>query len=498
MLKLNPLFADGAVLCRGREIPVFGSAEDGAAVSAELRDAHGVLLGRGAATAVSGRFLLYLPPQEAQTGCELTVTSGAETARCRDVAVGEVWLAGGQSNMEMALVNADGGPAEIAAHDDALLRFFDVPRWARDCPEADAAFDAVRWQKAAPGAAGGVSAVAYWFAKRRRADTGAPVGIIDCWWGGTSVTCWLDGETLAATAAGQTYLREWAEKSEGVTMDAYLAAEKIFTDNLDAWNRRVAQVKTALPPDAPWAAIEAEAGPCPWFPPYGPGSQYRPAGLYGTMLRRIMPAGLNGILYYQGEEDACRTDRYDLLMGQLIGLWRRDFRDASLPFLFVQLPGWGGAEDHEAWARLRWQQEEVHRALRSTGLAVTIDLGDRENIHPTDKRPVGERLADQALRVADGADAPESPRVAGIALRGREAALTLSAPVAGEPAGFETMGPDGAWRPAQAEVRGAEILLRSDREITAARYAWLDWPEVKLFGLNGLPLAPWRSEGCWS
>ncbi len=493
MLRLNPLFSDGAVLCRGKEIPVFGEAADGVRVTAALRDARGALLGEGAATAAEGRFLLWLPPQAAQTGCELTASAGGETVRCRDVAVGEVWLAGGQSNMEMALVNADGGPAEIEAHDDGLLRFFEVPKWARACPEAEAAFRGTAWQKMTPGNAGWVSAVAYWFGKRRRADLGVPVGIIDCWWGGTSVTCWLDEETLAATAAGQAYLDEWAEKSAGVTMEAYLEAEKAFMDGMDVWNRRVAEVKAKLAPDAPWAAIEAEAGPCPWYPPYGPGSQYRPAGLYHTMLEKIMPVGLTGGLYYQGEEDACRTDRYDLLMGQLIGLWRRDFRDDALPFLYVQLPGWGGAGDHEAWPRLRWQQEQVCRALRRTALAVTIDLGDRENIHPTDKRPVGERLAALARRVVDGAQAPESPRVTGIALRGREAVLTLSAPVAGKPDGFETLAPDGVWLPARAEVAGDRITLRAENEIRAARYAWLDWPEVSLAGADGLPLAPWRS-----
>ena len=263
MLQVNSLFTDGCVLCRNREIRIFGRADRGARVTARLCAADGTVLGEDTRTADGGGFLLYLPPQRAQTGCTLTVSCGDEAFTAGDVAIGEVWLAGGQSNMELALMNADEGPAEVAAHDDGLLRFFDVPKWARFCDEADAAYAGTRWQKALPGRAAWVSAVAYWFAKKARAHLNVPVGIIDCWWGGTSITCWLSKEALEATAAGQKYLDAYAQKSAGVTMEAYLEAEKAFMDGMDAWNKRVAEAKAALGADAPWAQIEARAGVCP-------------------------------------------------------------------------------------------------------------------------------------------------------------------------------------------------------------------------------------------
>ncbi|MBR4459755.1 MAG: hypothetical protein IKS31_12420 [Clostridia bacterium] len=502
MLELNPLFTDGCVLCRGREIAVFGRAVPGKAVTVRLLDASGAVTGETSCRAeADGGFLAWLPPAEAGTGLCLELESGEERLTVRDVAVGEVFLAGGQSNMELALCNADGGPEEIAAHDDSLLRFFDVPKWARPCPEADEAFASARWQHMTPGNAPWISAVAYWYGRKLRAwlrrEAGdVPVGIIDCWWGGTSVTCWMDEETLRSTEAGRRYLDEWAEKSDGVTMEAYLEAERRFMADLDAWNARVAEVKRELGADAPWAEIEKRAGVCPWYPPYGPGSQYRPAGLYRCMLERIMPVTVTAFLWYQGEEDTCRTDRYDLLMGQLIGLWRERFGgDAERPFLFVQLPGWGGAGDHEAWPRLRLQQQRVADALRGVRLAVTLDLGDRENIHPTDKRPVGERLFGQALAAVYGRAAEEGPRAAALRHLPGAVRVTLTAPIArgSRTDGlFELAGADGVWHPAEVSADGRELTLCSETvpNPRRARYGFFDWPETVLRGENGLPLAP--------
>ena len=496
MLKPCALFTDGAVLARNREIAVFGQADGDRLIRAELRNAGGDVLACGAGCVEGGRFLLHLAPQREQTGCTLTLFAGEDRKEYHDMAIGEVWLAGGQSNMELALMNADGGPEEIAAHDDPMLRFFEVPKWARQCPDADAAFDAARWQPVKPGEAGWVSAVAYWFAKKRRADTGAPVGIIDCWWGGTSITCWMSRETLTETAAGQAYLQADAKKSEGVSMEDYLRKEEIFFNRMAQWNESVAAARKQLPADAPWREVEALAGPCPWDPPAGPGSPYRPAGLYECMLRRVTPVCLTGALYYQGEEDAERTDRYDLLMAQLIALWRHDFRNPELPFLFVQLPGWGGSGNHEAWPRLRLQQDLVYRTVRNTGMAVTIDLGDRENIHPTDKRPVGERLAEQARIVADGLPGEESPRILRAAWRCDHVELSPSAPLDGELTGFEMKDLKGRWHPCETVWDNGNIVLRLPDGgcPRGARYAYLDWPETALSGENSLPLAPWMEE----
>lgn len=126
--KLAPLFGNGAVLCRRKEVRVWGTAADGQTVTGRVMTADGLILSEGICTARDGRFLLHLPPMEQATSCTLTVTCGAETCTSTDISIGEVYLASGQSNMELELQNADEGQDLIAAHDDPLVHYFNVPK----------------------------------------------------------------------------------------------------------------------------------------------------------------------------------------------------------------------------------------------------------------------------------------------------------------------------------------------------------------------------------
>ena len=177
MLRPASLFTDGAVLCRDREIRIFGEADSGAEVSAVLLDRGGNMLAEAACRSRDGRFLLSLCPQEAQTGCRLVLSSGEERAAAEDLAIGDVYLAGGQSNMEMELRNAAGGTE--AAEEDPLLRFFKVPRMALVNEEQQKAVREMRWQPVTRETAGYNSAAATYFGmamRRKRPDI--PVGII--------------------------------------------------------------------------------------------------------------------------------------------------------------------------------------------------------------------------------------------------------------------------------------------------------------------------------
>ena len=500
MLRVAGLFSDGAVLCRRKEIRVFGEVSDGTDVHVRLTDRNGELLAEGGCRGRNGRFLALLRPQEAQTGCRLVIEAGDEHAEAADVAIGEVFLAGGQSNMEMELRSADGGTETIRTHDDPLLRFFNVPRMAVTGPEQHRAMDGARWHTTAPGQGAEDSAVGYFFAETlRRRLSGIPVGIIGCNWGGTSVTCWIGEETLRTEAEGQRYLAEYAERCAGKTMETYLAEEKAFLDIFIPWCNRVDAFR-AEHPGVPWGEIEAACGPSPWNPPAGPGSPYRPCGLAESMLAEVAPAALTGILYYQGEEDACRTDRYDTLMILLIRYWRELFRAPEMPFLFVQLPMWIDfcAEDSFRWPLTRLAQAAVRDAMRNTGMVCLLDQGEFGNIHPTAKRPVGERLAELAGQMLYGGG-EVSPRALDKYTEGRVLTVRLSAPVTvrggGEAELLEIAGEDGNYVPAEAEVRGDRLLLRAESVSmpVQARYAWTDYSDrVNLFGMNGLPLEPFE------
>ena len=498
--KLNPspLFTDGVVLCRGKEIRLFGEAADGAAVKASLLDEGGRTLAENETTGKDGRFLVTLPSQKAQTGCRLVFSDGTDEVTAVDVAIGEVYLAGGQSNMELELRNSAEGPGIIPGLDDPEIRFFNVPRKACEDEEQREAFAQTRWHAADPETGGYNSAVAYFFGRKmREKHPDIPIGIIGCYWGGTSVSCWMDEETLRSVGEGVRYLDEYAQRCGSKTMAEYLEEEATHTRLVNEWNERVESYK-AEHPGAPWKEIENAAGICPWNPPAGPGSPFRPAGLAESMLRHVSPYTLTGLLYYQGEDDAGRTDHYDTLMIAMIRFWRRLFRDAELPFLFVQLPMWinWDTEDSFRWPLTRLAQAAARDAVRNTGMVCLLDQGEYGNIHPVHKQPVGERLAELLLAMR-GEGGAVSPRATGKYVNGNTVTVQLSAPVYPRdgkmPALMEIAGDDGRFVPARAVVSDDTLRLWSAevKHPTAVRYAWTDYSDqVNLFGENGLPLEP--------
>ena len=498
MLEPASLFTDGAILCRKKEISVFGRADSPVRVT--LKDRNGRVLAAAECPAEYGRFCALLEPQEVQTGCVLTMETDAETAEARDVAIGEVFLAGGQSNMELALCNAEEGPELIRTHRDDLLRFYNVPREAVPGPAHDRAVAETRWHRITPGEGGENSAVAYFFARKLREEQPeVPVGIIGCYWGGTSIACWMEEKVLRSCGEGNRILAAYEKACAGRTMESWQREDKAFWDAMNAWNEAVAAYQKAHP-GAAWKEVEDACGKAPWNPPPGPGSPFRPAGLAETMVREAVPAALTGILYYQGENDAGVTEHYDRLMTLLIRSWRGLFRDESLPFLFVQLPLWldRDAEDCRNWARLRLDQARVRDTVPETGMICLLDQGEYGNLHPVCKRPVGERLAELAGNMLRG-KGETSPRALGLKADGERLAVSLTAPVCArdgkEPALLEIAGEDGRYVPAGAEIRDRELILRA-AEISCpvqARYAWMDWSDrVNLFGVNGLPLEPFE------
>ena len=496
-LKPSALFTDGAVLCRGKEIRLFGEAPEGVCVSAALADAAGKVLAAGEGTVRDGKFLISLPPQEAQAGCRLTFTAGTETAEAGDIAIGDVYLAGGQSNMELELQYAAEGPETIPDLKDPLLRFFNVPKQAYDDGN-EPQFCGTRWHAADPENGKYNSAVATLFARKiREKHPDIPVGIIGCYCGGTSVTCWMDEDTLREYSEGIRYLDAYEARGGGKPMEVFLREEKAFRDALAEYDRKVAAYK-AEHPGAGGQEIYEACGLCPWNPPAGPGSLFRPAGLVHTMLEKICPVSLTAVLFYQGEEDTGLTDRYDILFAAMIRLWRRMLRAPELPFLFVQLPMWldFGAKDTFRWPLTRLAQAAVRDSVRNTGMICLLDEGEYGNIHPVKKRPVGERLAELALAMA-GENGEVSPRALDMYADGDTLAVRLTQPVKtsdGEaPRLLEIAGGDGKFVPAEGEISGSTLRLKAEgiKHPVKARYAWTDWSDkVNLFGGNGLPLEP--------
>lgn len=501
MFTPSPLFTDHAIVPCDQEIRIFGTADAEESIHARLTDAFGLTVCEGGGRAFLGRFEIILPPLKPGAGpLTLKLTSHrGESFTASDLRVGYLFLAGGQSNMEMSLWNADEGQALIKTHDDPDLRYFNVPRVSVPDAAAMQAHASARWQQIAPHQGGDMSAVAYFFARKVREETGVPVGVIDCYWGGTSIACWIDEDTLRRSETGKRILLGYELKAGHVTMEQWQNAEDAFQADMTAWNAKVAQIKEDNP-GIEWSAVEAQAGKCPWNPPDGPGSPYRPGGLAKTMLQTIVPATLTGILFYQGESDAGSAVLYEQQLLTMVLRWRKLFRNPDLPFYNVQLPMYieDGAVDHAQWAVIRHAQEQVWRALRNTYLAVMIDAGEYNNIHPTDKRTPGERLAQLFLDRQAGRETPQP-----IALYkenlGQHLAVHVSQPLeirGGEALLFEVAGEHGSYYPAKVGIKDKCIYLMADEvpHPVRARYAWMDWGRVNVFGTNGLPLAPFLLE----
>lgn len=499
MLKFAPLFGSGCVLALGRELRIFGECDtDHVGVMLQAPDGH--VLSAGCAHTEQGRFMALLPAVDApHTGCRLCAVAGdadhEETIASEQVAVGLLFLAGGQSNMELELQNADEGKQLIESHSDPELRYFNVPKkavWNEEAMQAEAWS---HWESIRPGYGRDMSAVAYFFAMRLRRAYGAdmPIGIIDCYWGGTSIACWMDEEALDRTAEGQRYRALWNEQSGGKTLAQFQQEWDAFQAEMDEWNQKCAAIR-ARDPQVQWEELIAEAGYCPWHPPIGPGSPYRPAGLCETMLKRITPAALNAVLYYQAEEDAWRTTCYDQLMMQLVLRWRELFQAMDLPFLYMQLPMWidKGVQDDGTWARTRMAQKRASQMIAKSAMCCLIDCGELDNIHPTDKRTPGERLACTWLRMQHDAahpmQYPLTPEARDKSTDGHALVIRLTAPVAlrdGEAELFEIAAADGPFVPARAQLVDAMTLRLTAEGLKApvkARYAYKAFAKVHLFG----------------
>jgi sialate O-acetylesterase len=508
LLKAAPVFSDNMVLQRDKPAPVWGAGEEGRSVRVVWDDGKrrvercGVVKG--------GLWRVTLPPLEVCDSGALTVSDADDTVRLANVAVGDVWLAGGQSNMELELQNCYDGARELAACNNAHIRFYQpvkaaVVNAAFLCQEARTS-----WQECKPDTAAALSAVAWFFARRIHAETGVPQGIINCNWGGTSISCWMSEGQLARSAAGQRCLDDYEALIGGKSEAEYDEAMRAYAADWDAWNTRVLK-RRERDPDVSWEVLNAECGECPWPQPAGKTSPFRPTNLYTAMLSRLAPYALKGFLYYQGEEDAdTRASSYAELTYYLVDQWRGDFCDA--PFLFVQLPMWASKKEYDdgamtdAWPVLREQQHKASRDIAGVGMAVIIDCGEFDNIHPLDKQTVGQRLALKALEKvyhkdveADGPVFSWAEAEAGVMrvhFDHAESGLELRGPPsAGATAAFEVAGEDGVYHAAKAAVDGGTLTVSSEKAAKPerVRYAWIKYGPTPLFAKNGLPAMPFRS-----
>ena len=473
-VKPNGLFGEGAVLQQGVRVPVWGSARNGEKVTVKFQ-------GQEVSTiAKDGQWRIALKPLKPGGPFVFTLV-GDNTITFTNLLVGEVWLSSGQSNMSFPLSHATNASVTIAAANDPQLRIFSVPHEATDEPKTNVTG---AWKTSTPTAVSQFSAVAYFFGRDLRQALKVPVGLIDASVGGTPAQAWTPMSTLQADPDLTDVLARYAESVRTYDPAKADAEYKLaVTKYPDA-------VKKAKAAGKPVPREPQKANPAH--------KNNRPACLYNAMISPLEPYALAGVIWYQGESNSGRATEYQKLFPAMIHSWRMAWGQGEFPFLFVQV-----APYHEMTPEIREAQLLSWQRVTNTAMVVTTDVGEAMNIHPTQKEPVGARLALAARAMAYGEKVEYSgPVFAAMSIRDSLAELNFThqggglVARGGDLKGFTIAGSDGIFAPATAVIEGSKVLVSapSVAKPVAVRYGWAKTPEVNLFNQEGLPATPFRTD----
>lgn len=624
-MKLSSLMSDGMVLQRHASVPIWGSAQPGQSV--EVR-----IVNRVYKTAADheGEWHISLDPMEAGGPYELVVQAeGEPEVVIRDVMIGEVWVLGGQSNMQLPVRRTlDLFADEIARANFPDIRQFTVPqRYDFHGPRYDLSDGA--WKKAVQDDVLDFSAAGFFFAQALYKSYGVPIGLVQTAIGGTPVEAWMSEPTLrsfgnydetlarckdddyvmrtiredeershhwheALNASDRGLLEKWyelksldtSEWSEAQLPSLWYGTE-LAAHRGSVWFRREIDVPESIAmgeallklgtivdaddtyvngvlvgstsykypprrypipagvlrpgknvisvrvisthntggfiPEMPYQLVLGDQqidltgawqyrigattdslAPHTFF-------HYMPSGLYNGMIVPISRYRMRGVLWYQGESNTEKPRGYHRLFQAMMRDWRELWGFGSFPFLFTQLANFDGEEepqlDHTVsnkWAQLRNEQRLALQA-ENTGMAVTIDIGEHNDLHPQDKKTLGERLALLARKLAYGEELVHSgPLYAGMDMLGHAIRLYFDHVGSGlvakgdeELHGFEICAADGRFVPARAELAGDTVVVSSDQVPAPrhVRYAWADNPaSANLYNKEGLPASPFTTE----
>lgn len=417
MIRLAEIFQDKMILQRQKKLKLWGTSDKAQILTLYLNNEKLV------ETSVEvGEFILYLPKQEAMENAEIRILgSKGDEITLKEIDFGEVWIAGGQSNMEFLLCYDREGDTTIELANDEHFRFYNVGQYAFEGEKEEGFRDAShwdKWMKYAKEDAAWFSAVGVYFAQKLRAKLQVPVGIVGCNWGGTSASCWMAEEYLENDEKLKVYLEEYNKATKNLNLEQYYKK--------DYQSRKAKDSEQEQKADYDMMKNESTAAPNSFivmldrfFPlrsSLGPHDKHRPNGLYHTMQQKIAGYSCRGVIWYQGESDDKHATLYGRLFSKLIQCWRHDWQE-KLPFLFVQLApfeAWLG-ESGKNYPILREQQQRVENGIPNVWMASIMDVGSRYDIHPKDKRPVGERLARLALNKIYGQqESCEAPRLQSI------------------------------------------------------------------------------------
>ena len=487
-VKLPAIISDHMVLQQTAKVPLWGRADPDEEVTVTLDKQI-----TKTKAANDGKWSVTLNLLKSASGPHEVVIEGRNRLVIKDVVVGEVWLASGQSNMELPLSETLGAGKEIPVSANPMLREFRVglktsEELLDDCTG--------KWVAASPSTSQAFSAVGYYFGQKLNAELNVPVGLINASWGGTPSEAWTSSRAidtvpdLKAARETQMQLSHEARSKENGLLEG-----------------EVKSVTNAA----------ASARP-----------QDRAGLIFNGMINPLIPYAIRGVIWNQGESNVLRAWQYRVAFPLLINDWRAQWRQGDFPFYFCQLANYRpkfATPGESSWAEVREAQTSALK-LPHTGQAVLIDIGEGLDMHPRNKKDAGERLARIALAMDYGNKIPfsgpvyESAKVQQGKIRikfthtdgglvakplpdtyvvrsfaGETAPLVRNSPNS-ELEGFALYGEDGKWFWADAKIEGDSVLVWADQvpKPIAVRFCWADNPNCNLYNASGLPASPFRTD----
>ncbi len=486
-VQVADVFSNHMVLQRQMPIPVWGSASPGEPVTIRLG-------GDRTRTRADerGRWMARLSAHEAGGPHVLTISGRADTVTFTDVLIGEVWLCSGQSNMEMGVQEtvrklergSDNAAMEVGASSRWDIRLLHLPRRISGMPRRDLE---AGWTRSDSESVGVFSAVGYFFGRELHRELGVPVGLIDATWGGTRIEPWTPPEGFSSVP-----------ELTGIAEEVTDATETY----LEQWNTLLPTLDHSLHEITEHPAATGDWVEFPVLPVHPLEDVSKPTALYNGMIHPLVPYAIRGAIWYQGEANRHDGSAYRAKMEALIGGWRTVWGQEHLPFYFVQLAPYRYGEHWEVLPAVREAQRKA-LAIPHTGMAVTTDVGNLRDIHPTQKQTVAHRLARWARAQTYGEHALvySGPLFREVVLDDGRVQVQFTHTGSGlatrdnQPLiWFELAGSDGVFRQARAEIRGNAVVLWHPAipAPDSIRYGWDETAQPYLINNEGLPASPFR------
>lgn len=447
-VRLPAVFSDHMVLQRDKPIAVWGWDAPGTEVTVTLGASSA-----GTKADDKGAWKVSLPARKADAKGQKLAVKGTSEKVYSDVLVGEVWLCSGQSNMEWTVASSDNAQQEIANGNHPLIRHIKIPHRPSAKVESDVATRG--WEAATPKTVAQFTAAGYFFAVNLRKDkelAGVPVGLIGSNWGGTRIEPWTTPDGFKAVPALKTI------------------ADKL----------------------ADFPAKDAK----------GAINHQSPLALYNGMIAPLVPYGIRGALWYQGESNNGEGMLYAEKMKALIHGWRKLWNDDAMPFYFVQIAPFTYRNTNLPYL---WEAQLAASRIPGAGMAATMDISNIRDIHPKNKQEVGRRLALIALAQTYGREGLviSGPVYKSMKAEGGKARVCFDGVAGGlksrdgkDLTHFMVAGADKKFVPAKAVIEGDEVVVGAEgvSEVKAVRFGWTETAEPNLSNKEGLPAYPFRTD----